>query len=96
MYCRECGQDIGNLKICPHCSSDNRGKSRLTAGLLQILAGSLGIGRFYLGYNTIGILQILATVFGFGIAGTVWGFIDGVMILSGSIDKDSDGNRLLD
>lgn len=96
MYCRECGKDIGNLKICPHCSSDNRGKSRLTAGLLQILAGSLGIGRFYLGYNTIGFLQILATILTFGILGTVWGFIDGVMILSGRVQKDSDGNSLLD
>ncbi|MEE0943858.1 MAG: TM2 domain-containing protein [Clostridia bacterium] len=96
MYCRECGQDIGILKICPHCSSDNRGKSRLTAGLLQILTGSLGIGRFYLGYTTIGLFQILATLFTWGIAGAVWGFIDGVMILSGKVESDSLGNSLLD
>ena len=96
MYCRECGQDIGILKICPHCSNDNRRKSRLTAGLLQILTGSLGIGRFYLGYTKIGIFQILATLFSWGIAGAVWGFIDGVMILSGKVETDSSGNYLTD
>ena len=96
MYCRECGKEIGSLMICPHCSADNRGKSRLTAGLLQILTGSLGLGRFYLGYNNIGTLQIVATIFSCGIAGTVWGFIDGVMILAGKVEKDADGNELLD
>ncbi len=37
-------------------------KSKLVAGLLQIFLGGLGIGRFYLGYSTIGVLQIVATV----------------------------------
>ncbi len=96
MYCRECGQNIGEMKICPHCNSDNRGKSRLTAGLLQILTGSLGIGRFYLGYNTIGLLQILSSFFTCGLVGAVWGFVDGVMILNKSLTEDADGNALLD
>lgn len=96
MYCRECGKDIKNLTICPNCSTDNRGKSKLTAGFLQILTGSLGIGRFYLGYTTIGILQILASLISWGVAGFLWGLIDGILILSGKLAKDADGNRLLD
>lgn len=96
MYCRNCGADMGKLKICPRCSCDNRGKSRLTAGLLQMLIGSLGIGRFYLGYTMLGIAQIAASVFTCGTAGAIWGFIDGVMILNGSVNYDASGNPLAD
>lgn len=96
MYCGKCGQDIGKLKICPHCSNDNRRKSRLTAGLLQILTGCIGLGRFYLGYTIIGLLQILTTILTFGTVGVIWGFVDGVMILSGSVETDSDGKVLSD
>lgn len=95
MYCRECGKNIGRVKICPHCSCDNRGKSRLTAGFLQILAGSLGLGRFYLGYRDIALLQIAASLISFGTAGVIWGFIDGMMILCGTPETDADGVTLL-
>jgi TM2 domain-containing membrane protein YozV len=91
MYCKECGKDMGNLRICPSCSCDNRGKSRLTAGLLQILLGSLGVGRFYLGYKMIGLMQIGASLITCGFAGAIWGFVDGIMILSGTPEKDADG-----
>ena len=94
MYCKECGKDMGKLKICPYCSCDNRGKSRLTAGLLQLMLGSLGIGRFYLGYNLMGLLQIGASLLTCGIAGAIWGFIDGVMILNGNLKNDASGTEL--
>lgn len=55
-------------------------KSRIAAGVLGILLGSLGIHRFYLGYVGIGILQIIVTLFTFGI-GALWGFIEGIIIL---------------
>lgn len=58
-------------------------KSRLIAGLLGILLGSLGIHRFYLGYTTIGVVQIVVTVLTFGLGG-LWGFIEGIMILVGA------------
>jgi|GEM_PF-500838 len=61
-------------------------KSRLTAGLLQLFFGGLGIGRFYLGYTGIGIAQILVTIFTCGIGG-IWGFIDGILILIGAVAK---------
>ena len=96
MFCRECGKDMGSLKICPWCSSDNRGKSRFTAGLLQMLAGSLGVGRFYLGYKGTALLQIGASLLTCGIADAVWGFVDGIMILNGSLKTDASGLKLTD
>lgn len=67
-------------------------KSKLVAGLLQIFLGSLGIGRFYLGYTTIGILQIVVTVCTFGL-GAVWPLIDGIMIIIGKV-PDAQGRTL--
>ncbi|MER2134762.1 MAG: NINE protein [Arthrobacter sp.] len=58
-------------------------KSRLAAGLLGIFLGGLGIHRFYLGYTTLGIVQLLVTVFTFGL-GAIWGFVEGIMILAGA------------
>jgi TM2 domain-containing membrane protein YozV/ribosomal protein L40E len=76
-------------------------KSKLVAGLLGIFLGGLGIHRFYLGYNTIGVIQILVTVVG-GIitcgigwlAGSIWGLVEGILILTGSINKDAQGRPL--
>lgn len=69
-------------------------KSKLVAGLLGIFFGSLGIHRFYLGYTTIGIIQIVVTVVTCGFGG-IWGFVEGIMCLTGSI-PDSDGRPLAD
>lgn len=69
-------------------------KSKMVAGLLQIFLGGLGIGRFYLGYTTIGVLQIVVTIFTFGI-GALWPFVDGIMILLGKV-PDAEGRALRD
>ena len=69
-------------------------KSKLTAGLLGIFLGSLGIGRFYLGYTTIGVLQLVVTIVTFGL-GALWGFIDGIFILVGNV-PDPQGRTLRD
>lgn len=75
-------------------AQDPRAKSRLTAGLLGIFLGSLGVHRFYLGYTSIGVLQILVTIATLGI-GAVWGFVEGIVILSGSgLQTDADGRPL--
>lgn len=68
-------------------------KSRLIAGLLGILLGSLGIHRFYLGYTTIGVVQIVVTFVTLGIGG-VWGFIEGIMILVGADPFRRDANGI--
>ena len=73
---------------------DPLAKSRVTAGLLGIFLGQFGVHRFYLGYTSIGVLQILVTIATCGIGG-LWGFIEGILILTGSaIKTDADGRPL--
>lgn len=70
-------------------------KSRVVAGLLGIFLGGFGVHRFYLGYTTIGILQIVANVV-FG-CGALWGFVEGILILCGQcITTDANGVPLTD
>ena len=70
-------------------------KSKLVAGLLQLFLGGFGVGRFYLGYTGIGVAQILVTIFTCGIGG-LWPFIDGILILTGSVQTDANGVPLKD
>ena len=71
-------------------------KSRIAAGILGIFLGGLGIHRFYLGYTSIGIAQIIVTIVTCGV-GHFWGVIEGILILVGaSITTDADGRPLRD
>mgnify|MGYP000614761713 CR=1 FL=1 len=70
-------------------------KSKLTAGLLAIFLGTLGIHNFYLGYTGKGIAQIFVTLFTCGF-GAIWGLIEGILILCGNITTDANGNTLSD
>ena len=79
------GQPVNNANVQP--------KSKIAAGLLQIFLGGFGVGRFYLGYTGIGVAQILVTWLTCGIGG-IWPFIDGILILTGSVNTDADGNPL--
>ena len=72
-------------------------KSKIAAGLFGIFLGGLGIHNFYLGYNSKGLAQLLISVLSCGILSFVsgiWGFIEGILILTGSINTDSEGNPL--
>lgn len=76
-------------------------KSRLAAGLLAILLGSLGIHNFYMGFNTKGTIQLVLCLAGglltcgvASVAALVWGFIEGVMILSSNGPR-FDGNGVI-
>ena len=60
-------------------------KSRITAGVLQLFCGALGIGRFYMGYKTYAVLQIAASVITCGVGGVIWGAADGIAILTGKV-----------
>lgn len=77
-------------------------KSKIVAGLLGIFLGYLGIHNFYLGYKEKAIGQLLLTLVGWiacgigPVAASIWGLIEGILILTGSMDKDADGNPLKD
>lgn len=78
-------------------------KSKVAAGVLGILLGTLGIHNFYLGYTGKAIAQILISliggVFTCGIASaavSIWGLVEGILILTGSISVDGHGVPLRD
>lgn len=63
-------------------------KDHVAAGLLAIFLGSLGIHKFYLGYNTAGFIMLAVTILGglltLGLASAVMGviaFIEGILYL---------------
>lgn len=63
-------------------------KSKITALLLSIFLGSIGVDRFYLGKVGTGILKLL-TAGGFGI----WWLVDIILIATDQM-KDSNGQPL--
>ena len=100
-YCYHCGKEVPEgAQFCLNCGyaltkiDNTPKKSKLIAGILGIFLGGLGIHNFYLGFNGRGIAQILLSLC-FGI-GSIWGFIEGILILCGKMDKDAKGNKLED
>jgi len=79
-----------------------QGKSKLAAGLLGIFLGHLGIHNFYLGFTGKAVGQLILSIIGYitliffigwifvAIAG-IWGLIEGIMILAGTIRTDAKG-----
>jgi TM2 domain-containing membrane protein YozV len=67
-------------------------KSKIIAGLLALFLGSLGIHRFYLGHNNIGVAMLLITVLTCGWGGIItgiWAFIDMILIFTGSMNDSN-------
>lgn len=94
-FCQNCGAGVTTTTSVPPPVKDSNAKSKLVAGLLGIFIGGFGVHRFYLGYIGIGILQIVLTLFTCGVA-SLWGFIEGILILTGTINTDADGRPLTD
>ncbi len=98
-YCSECGWDAENPEVAPPglsappASPRNLGpasdKNRLTALLLCILLGFLGVHRFYIGRPGTGFLW-LATLGVFAV-GVIY---DAVMLATGEL-LDGQGRRVL-
>ena len=74
-------------------------KSKLAAGLLGILIGSFGVHNFYLGYTGKAVAQLLITLLTCGagaVISGIWALIEGIMILTGSINVDGKNVPLTD
>jgi TM2 domain-containing membrane protein YozV len=99
-FCQNCAAETDPAAyICVKCGVKLAqgplpgAKSRIAAGLLGILLPGLGIHRFYLGFIGIGILQIVVTFITCGF-GAIWGFIEGIVLLAGGMDRDAQGHPL--
>jgi TM2 domain-containing membrane protein YozV len=82
-------------------------KTKVTAGLLQMLLpmiGVPGVGRLYAGHIGIGLTQLLGAIVSYLLicviigaftlwAFLLWSFIDGIVILAGSV-RDGRGRLL--
>jgi hypothetical protein len=100
MNCEKCGKEIPEGTSCPNCVASptsqmvvtpvsvDDSKDWLTALLLSIFLGQLGVDRFYLGYIGLGVLKLL-TGGGCGI----WWLVDVIMIATDSL-KDAQGRPL--
>jgi TM2 domain-containing membrane protein YozV len=71
-------------------------KSRVAAGVLNLVIP--GVGRMYLGYYVIGILQLVVAILSVFIlcgGGWLWSFVDGIIILNGGgVSHDAEGRPL--
>lgn len=99
--CLNCGVKVGKTTA----SSD--AKSKVAAGLLGIFLGSFGVHNFYLGYTSKAVTQLVLSLVGFVLCCVfvgiflvlgvwIWGLVEGIMILTGKICTDANGNPLSD
>ena len=107
-YCSNCGNQIQpGAAVCMACGfatatkivAPPGAKSKIAAGLLGIFLGGFGVHNFYLGYTSKGVAQLLLTILSCGMLSEIsiiWGLIEGIMILCGSINTDADGVPLAD
>ncbi len=109
MYCKYCGKKMNeDQDVCLNCGKIVKDKididesinhkSKVAAGILGILFGGLGAHNFYLGYTGKAVAQLLITVlscFLLSLVSAIWGFIEGILILTDSINEDANGNRLV-
>jgi len=61
------------------------GKSKVAAGVLALLIGTLGIHNFYLGYTGKGLIQLLGSLLSCGFLAlpiAIWAFVEGILILT--------------
>lgn len=68
-------------------------RSRIAGGVLNMILP--GVGRMYLGYSAIGVLQFFVTLITCGM-GWLWPLVDGILMLTGVLKVDGYGRRLED
>ena len=106
-YCPHCGaQTAPDAAVCTQCGVAfaqpvpvGEQKSKMAAGLLGIFLGAFGVHNFYLGYTGKAVAQLLISVLScgiFAVASEIWGLVEGIQILTGSIKPDAKGIPLKD
>lgn len=90
-FCTDCGAEISiRAEICPKCgirqlSSLSGGTSKkITAGILALLVGGLGVHHFYLRHIGRGILYL---IFFWTFIPAIVGLIEGIIYLTMSDDE---------
>lgn len=95
-YCSNCQAPLGAAPGYQPMQSVNPGAvtdwkamgadKKVVAGILGILLGGFGVHKFFLGYTTEGIIQIVITFVTCG-AGSIIGLVEGILYLTKS-DED--------
>ncbi len=100
-FCLNCGKQVNEEVVKDNnvstSSSTNTSKSKVAAGLLGLFLGGFGVHNFYLGYTGKAIAQLLITILSCGslaAISSIWGLVEGILILTGSINVDASGNPL--
>lgn len=66
--------------VDPKTGQPYSSKSKIVAGILQVLLGGFGAGRFYTGHTGLAVGMLVVTLVTCGLGG-IWGLIDGILIL---------------
>lgn len=94
IFCPKCGCDVSG-KSAPETKVEYSPKSKMLAGLLGIFLGGVGVHNFYIGKTGVGVAQIIVTLVTCG-AASLWGFIEGIVILCSNEPKDANGKIMKD
>jgi ribosomal protein L37E len=88
VFCTACGQQMSaEATACPKCGHPNKAKvqsyqgapkSRVTAGILALLVGGLGVHKFYLGKIGLGFVYL---IFFWTFVPAIIAFIEGIIYL---------------
>ena len=105
-FCGNCGKPVTpGSAVCMSCgyaltpAVNPDAKSKMAAGLLGIFLGAFGVHNFYLCNTGKAVAQLLISVlscFSLSMISGIWGLIEGILILTGSINTDGKGNPLKD
>ena len=106
-----CKQLSSKANMCPNCgysfgsnynqAISNGAKSKVAAALLAFFLGGFGAHNFYLGYTGKAVVQLLLGTVGWllffigPVVVGIWAFVEFILILTGSINKDAHGNDIV-
>lgn len=102
----DCGQNIkreNSTQDNSYYYTQTKSKSKIIAGILQIIFPGLALGRWYLGNYTTALAQMLVSLlftiripFTFRVIslGSLWAICDGIRILMGRVKTDAFGNEV--